>query len=438
MQTAVKTLEGLEREMTVTLSAEEVKEAYTEKLKEVAKTVKVDGFRKGKIPIDVIEKKLGSNIRQEVASDLIQKSFPKAIDENKIKIAGAPRVKPGELIKDQPLEYTVNFEIFPEFTLKDLEGQSLETIKSEVADADVNKMLETIQKQFADWTEIDQKAANGHRVVIDFDGFLNNEPFEGGKSAQYPLELGSKSMIPGFEDGLIGVVSGEEKDLNIMFPADYPNEKLAGKETVFKIKVHKVEEAKLPNLDDTLAEKMGIKGGITELQNDVRKQMELELRRIIESRNKATILDKLIELNPITLPGGLVETEIKHLQEMTLQQMAAQQGKKELPKIDLPRDPFVSQAERRVKLGLLLAEVIKNFSIVINHDKVHEKIKEMASSYQQPDQVEKWYHNNREMLSEIEAVVLEEEAIARLLGNANVSEKLLSYQDAIKPPQESK
>lgn len=438
MQTSIESLDGLKRKLTITLPADQVSEIYSKHLQKIAKTAKVDGFRPGKVPPDVIEKKFGSGVQQEVVSELVQNSFAKALEEHDLKIAGAPDIQPGELKKGQDFEYIASVEVYPEIELKKLDGEKIEQITSKVADSDVSEMLKTIQHQFAEWTDVERASKDGDRLVIDFEGLLNDTPFEGGTSKDFELELGSNTMVPGFESGLVGVKPGDQKDLDITFPDDYPSKELAGQATVFKITVHKVKEAKLPEVDDKLADKMGIQGGIDGLKKDVRREMELELKRVLDTRNKSEVLDRLVDLNPVVIPDGLLDAEIRHLQEMSLQQMAAQQGMKEIPKVDLPRDPYVSQAERRVTLGLLLAEVIKAFELKVNEELVRERVTELAASYQKPDDVIQWYYNNKEMLAEIEALVLEDAAVDKLRETANIATTELEYKEALKPPSQEK
>jgi len=433
MQTSVEQLENLKCRMTVVVPADQVEEAYKSQLKEIAKTARIDGFRPGKAPMEVIDKKYGSSVRKDVVQKTIQDTFLKAIDQNHLKIAGNPSVEPADWKRGEALQYIVNFETFPEIKLVGLDGQAVDKVEAEVVDEDIDEMLKNVQKQFAVWQEVDRASANGDKIIIDFEGFIDGEAFEGGKAERFALELGSNSMIPGFEEGVVGLKAGESKDITVTFPADYPKEELAGKPAVFKITAHSVEEAQLPELDDSLAAKAGIEGGIEALRGEVRKQMTLELERILVSRNKTAVLDKLMALNEVSLPASLVEIEIKHLKEMMLQQMANQRGQKEAPKMDLPREIFVEQAERRVKLGLLLSEVIKQHGLKVDDQRVKSKVTELASAYQKPEEVVSWYYGNKEMLAEIEAVVLEDDAVAKLTDEAEVKITHLSYKEAIKP-----
>jgi trigger factor len=431
MQSELNLLEALKRELKITIPADEVSGAYNKHLNDAAKQAKLPGFRPGKVPMDVIEKKYGAGLKKDVAGELIRNSFDAVLAEKKQQIAGQPQIEPGLIEIGQPFEYVASYEVYPEFELKDLADVKLEKMVAEVSDEDINKMLEKIQHQQADWVDADRAAKEGDRLTMDFEGTLDGELFDGGSSKDFNLELGSKQMIPGFEDALIGVKANEVKDISIPFPEDYPAENLAGKETQFKITVHAIQEPKLPELNDDLAEKAGILGGLDGMKAEVVKGMRRELKQATETRIKMNVLDKLIELNPIDVPETLLDMEISSLQNTTKQQMASQQGKKEIDDIPLPREPYVEQAAKRVTLGLLLGEVIKSYGIKVDGAKVRERIEEMAAAYRQPEDVINWYYNNKEMLSEVESLVVEDQAVEKLLDKAVVSEKPSSYDDVV-------
>ena len=436
MQTELNKLAGLKRELKVTLPVEEVSAAYQKRLKEVAKQIKMPGFRPGTVPpLDLVEKKYDSGLKNEVAGELMQQSFEKALAENNLKIAGQPQVHPEPLEKNKPFVYVAEFEIYPDIELKDLTDIEFDKLIAEVTDEDVEKMLEKIQHQQAEWDEVEREAKEGDRLLIDFVGTIEKESFEGGTAKDFSLELGSKKMIPGFEEALIGVKLREMKEITIPFPNDYPAENLAGKEAVFEVTIQKIEAPKLPEINDALAEKVGIKEGVEKLMSEVRNGMERELEQAIQARLKMNVLDKLVELNPIEVPEVLLEMEIQNLQRITQQQMATQQGLKELPDVQLPKEPYIEQAKKRVVLGLLLGEVIKAYNIKVDGAKVREKIEEVASAYHKPKEVIDWYYKNKQLLSEIEALVVEDEAIAKLLEKAKVEEKPSAYDEVVNVDQ---
>ena len=430
MPSNVEKLSTVECQLNVTVSVEEVSSAYQTHLKKIATSAKIDGFRPGKVPAHLIEQRFGKGVAAEVASELLQGSFEKAVEEHKLRVAGQPTIDAPELNKNQPYVYSAKFEIYPDIELRQLEDQSVKQVKSALTDVDIEKMLENIRRQHADWIDVERASKKGDRLLFDFEGFIDDKVFDGGSSKDFQLELGSKQMIAGFEEGLVGAKSSQELDLKVTFPEDYPAKNLAGKPAVFKIKIHKVKEAKLPALDDELAKKMGIKeGGLEALKTQVKKNMEVELKRAVINKNKQFVLDKLVELNSITVPTALINTEIQHLQRMTLQQIAAQQGKQELPKMELPRDPYVEQATKRVALGLLLAEAIKLYDIKLDADKVRERVEEIAASYSQSEEIISWYYKNKSLINEIEAAVLEEQVVNKLLEKVDVNENSESYDD---------
>lgn len=429
MPSAVEKLEGLQCRLKITIPAEEIETSYQQRLKEVTKNADLKGFRKGKVPPNVVEQKFGKSIRQEIAGDLMQSHFEKALEEHNLQIAGSPEVKSEDYKKGEPLEYEATFEVYPEIELKDLEGESIEKHFAEVTDADIDAMLEKLRKQHSEWEDVDRAAKEGDRVIIDFEGFIDDKPFEGGKANDFQLELGSKQMIPGFEEGVIGAKPNDILTLQVTFPEDYPVQDLAGKPAEFKVTVKKVQEGKLPPIDDELAKKIGIEGGLDKLREEVRKNMQTELDRFINAKLKSDVLDRLLSRNTVLLPNALIESEIQHLQQMTRQQMAVQQGTREIPEVDLPREPFVEEAHKRVSLGLLLAEAIKNFEVKLDQDKVREKVNEIAASYQKPEEVISWYYKNKKLLSEIEAAVLEEQVVDKLLEKVNLEEKQSSYDE---------
>ena len=433
MRSSVQTLEALKREMTVVVPAADVTEAYTKRLHEVAKTVKLNGFRPGKIPVNVIEQRFSQGVLDEVASKLIQTNFDKAITESNIRVAGMPTVTEMTIKKNEPFEFKATFEVYPEIDLKLLSGVTIDRETATVTDADLVHMLEKIQKQHAAYKVVERHAKPGDRVLIDFDGSINGDAFEGGAAKQYTLELGSKSMIPGFEDGVVGMGLGDTKDVMVTFPADYQSEDLKGKEAKFTIVLHKVEEAELPPVDDELAKKMQVDGGVDALKAKVREGMDRELKEKLQARLKERVLDKLLELNTIEVPESLIASEAKHLKKMSMERMAGQYGMpiEQIQKLNFPDDLYKPQADKRVRLGLLLAEVITKYKIQSDADKVKARIKEIAAYYQKPEEVEQWYLSNKEAASEIEAAVIEDQSIDQLLSDATVVDKAVGYKDII-------
>jgi trigger factor len=433
MQVEVIRLEGLARRLNVVVPAQRFQEAYTERLKEVAKNVRIPGFRPGKIPFSVVEKRFGGIVMKDVASELMQASFQQAVADNQLKVAGSPQVTPGPIEKNQDLKFEVAFEAYPEIQLADYKQARVEKWEAEVTDADIDTMMEKLRRQHAHWHPVSRASQNHDRVKIDFDGFIEGKPFPGGSGKEFILELGSRQMIAGFEEGIVGAKAEDDVSVDVIFPSDYPATHLAGQKALFKIKVHEVQEAHLPELNDEFAHQVGVKG-VDELRTKLRGDMETELKNRLASRLKDQVLDRLIELNRIEIPQSMVEDEIKQLQEMTRQQISSQPGwkGKDTSKIQLPRDPFVAQAQKRVLLGLLIGEETKRLGIKSDKNKVREKINEMvmSSGYHNPEEMAAWYYQNKRILGEIETLVLEDQVVQKLLEEAQIEAKKVSYQEA--------
>lgn len=428
---------GLNCRLKVVVPNEKIEQAYQERLKEVVKNpnVRVPGFRKNKIPLPVLEQRFGATIRRDVISEVMQSSFQQAITDNKIKIAGNPEVKPTEIVPGQDLQFEVAFETLPEIELADFSKAHIDKFSAEVTPADIEYTLDRFRRQQAVWRPADRVATLGDRVKIDFEGFIDGKPFAGGNGKGFHLELGSKQMIQGFEEGLVGAEKGENRNLSVTFPKDYPVAHLSGQLAVFKVKVHEIEEPQLPELNDELAVKAGIKeGGLESLKRKLQEDMEMELKRRLASRLKDDTLNQLIELNPIIPPQSMVEDEIIQLQEIARQQMSQQSGTpvRDTSKTKLPKEPFIQQAQKRVILGLLVGEVAKKLDIRSDKNKVRDKVNDLvaASGYGNPEEMVAWYYQNKRLLSEIETLVLEDEVVNRLIEQAQVTDKSITYQEA--------
>ncbi len=429
MQVVIEKLSGLQRRLKITVEKEQVAKAYQEKLKKVAKTASIKGFRPGKAPMDVIEGRYTKAICQELAGDLMQESFDGALKQHDLKMAGQPQVNPKPLVPNEDFEYEATFEVYPEISLKDFDGVSFEKIVSEIAADDLDKVVDKIRAKHAEWTSVTRASKDGDKVKIDFEGFVDDKAFEGGKAEHFELELGSKQMIPGFEEGIVGKNPGDKFDIKVNFPEKYPVQDLAGKEAIFKITLHEVKEPLLPPIDEEFLKKVGFADKSAEdFKDHVKKSMQKELEQLVENKFKAQVFEKLLSLNAIEIPEALIKSEIANLQNMARSQMAMQQGKKELPHIDLPSEPFQEQANKRVSLGLLVGEVIRMNEIKADVEKVREKVKEMAKAYPNADQIVEMYYQNENLINQIESLVLEEQAIAKLLENAKIQEKPLNYE----------
>ncbi|WEK29275.1 MAG: trigger factor [Candidatus Pseudomonas phytovorans] len=431
MQVSVENTSALERRMTIAVPAERVENEVNKRLQQTAKRAKIAGFRPGKVPMNVIRQRFEADARQEAFGDLVQASFYEAIVEQKLNPAGAPAVEPKSFEKGKDLEFVAIFEVFPEFTVAGLESINVERLSAEVADADLDNMLDVLRKQNTRFEVVERAAQNDDQVNIDFVGKVDGEVFAGGSAKGTPLVLGSGRMIPGFEEGLVGAKAGEERVVNVTFPEDYQNLDLAGKAAEFTITVNSVAAPVLPELNEEFFAQFGIKESTLEgFRTEVRKNMERELRQAIKTKVKNQVMDGLLAANPIEVPKALLENEVNRLRVQAVQQFGGNIKPEQLP-VEL----FEEQAKRRVVLGLIVAEVVKQFELKPDDAKVREMIEEMASAYQEPEQVIAWYYKNDQQMNEVRSVVLEEQVVDTVLQKATVTDKSVSYEEAVKPAE---
>ncbi|MBV4533777.1 trigger factor [Pseudomonas sp. SWRI107] len=431
MQVSVENTSALERRMTIAVPAERVENEVNKRLQQTAKRAKVAGFRPGKVPMSVIRQRFEADARQEVFGDLVQSSFYEAIVEQKLNPAGAPAVEPKSFEKGGDLEFVAIFEVFPEFTVAGFESIAVERLSAEVADADLDNMLEVLRKQNTRFEAVERAAQNDDQVNIDFVGKVDGEAFAGGSAKGTQLVLGSGRMIPGFEDGLVGAKAGEERVVNVTFPEDYQNLDLAGKAAEFTITVNSVSAPVLPELNEEFFAQFGIKETTLEgFRAEVRKNMERELRQAIKAKVKNQVMDGLLAANPIEVPKALLENEVNRLRVQAVQQFGGN-----IKPDQLPVELFEEQAKRRVVLGLVVAEVVKQFDLKPDEAEVRKVIEEMASAYQEPEQVIAWYYKNDQQMNEVRSVVLEEQVVDTVLQKATVTDKSVSYEEAVKPAQ---
>jgi trigger factor len=429
MQVSVENTSALERRMTIGVPAERIETEVNKRLQQTARKAKIPGFRPGKVPMSVIRQRYEDGARQEALGDLIQATFYEAVVEQKLNPAGAPSVEPKTFEKGKDLEYIATFEVFPEFSVAGFESISVERLSADVADSDLDNMLEILRKQNVSFEVVDRAAQNEDQLNIDFVGKIDGEAFAGGSATGTQLVLGSGRMIPGFEDGLVGAKAGEERVLNLTFPEDYQNLELAGKTAEFTVTVNTVSAPTLPELNETFFKQFGIKEtNIEGFRTEVRKNMERELRQAIKSKVKNQVMDGLLAANPIEVPKALLENEVNRLRVQAVQQFGGN-----IKPDQLPAELFEEQAKRRVELGLIVAEVVKQFDLKPDDTRVRELIQEMASAYQEPEQVVSWYYKNEQQMNEVRSVVLEEQVVDTVLQKASVTDKAVSYEEAVKP-----
>ncbi|MBJ2117614.1 MULTISPECIES: trigger factor [Proteus] len=432
MQVSVETTQGLGRRVTITVPAADIQTAVDSELKKAAKTVRIDGFRKGHVPMSMVKQRYGMSVLNDVLGDLMSRNFINAIIENKVNPVGAPEYKPEQYKEGEDFVYSVEFEVFPEIELKDLE--SIEVVKPVVTvkDEDVDNMLETLRKQQAEWKDKDGAVAAEDRVTVDFNGSIDGEEFEGGKAEDFVLAMGQGRMIPGFEEGVIGHKAGEEFTIDVTFPEDYHAENLKGKKAQFAINLKKVEERELPELTEEFIKRFGIAdGSVDGLRAEVRKNMERELKNAIRTRVKTQVIDGLVKANEVDVPAAAVNSEIEVLQRQAAQRF----GGDEKQALQLPRELFEEQAKRRVIVGLLLGEVINSNELKAEDDRVNALIDEMASAYEDPSEVVEFYNKNEQLMNNIRNLALEEQAVEKILANAKVTEKETNFTELMNEVQ---
>lgn len=426
MQVSVESSGPLERRMTVEVPAERLDQEVENRLKSMARTARIAGFRPGKVPFKVVRQRYGRQVQMEVASELMNSSFQEALNQEGLRPAGGPRIEPGEIEPGRNLEFTAVFEVYPEFSLAPLEDIEIEKPVTEITDADIDAMLDKLRRQRATWESVERGAEQGDQVVVDFKGTLDGEPFEGGEGSDMTVELGSGRMIAGFEEGLVGLSPGDEKQLDLTFPEDYHSEALAGKAVKFDVRVKQVSASKLPGIDEDFAASLGVtEGGVEALREEVRKNMERELENARKAVLKDRAFEALIEKNPIEVPAALVEEEVDRLAQDMQNQLGQNQN------LNLPRELFQDKARRRVLLGLLIGEVVKANNIQVDQDRMRTLVENIAAGYEDPEEVLKWYYGNQEAMASVQTLVLEEQVMDWILDQAKITEKPYTFEELI-------
>lgn len=434
MQVSLQTTSGLERKLTVGIPAERVDSEVNVRLQKASKTVRLDGFRPGKVPMKVMKQRFGAGVREEVMQEVMNQSFSEAITQENIKPAGMPSIEPKNIEEGSDLEYVATFEVLPEIETKDYSSMTVERPIAEVGDADIDKMIETLREQQSTWEDVDRAAAEGDQVNINYVGTKDGEAFEGGTADNSPLELGSNRMIPGFEDGILGLKAGEEKVLSLTFPEDYQAEELKGAAVEFAVSVNSVAEKKLAELNDELFEKFGVKeGGEEKFREDVASNMKRELEKAIKTKVNNQVMDALVAIHDdLQIPQALIKQEITTLKQQMVQQFGGQAESLDIDSL-LPDDMFTEQADRRARLGLVLHAYVNSEGLTADPDKVKETIEGFAATYEDPEEVINYYYSNQQQLQQIQSMVLEDAVVEKLLGQATVTEKACSYEEVMAP-----
>lgn len=437
MQVSVEATGGLERRMTVNVDEETIASAVDDRLKNMTRTVKLKGFRKGKVPFKVVKQHYGQQVRDEVVGEVLQSTFYEAVSQEKLQPAGSPSFDDLKNEPGQGLAYTATFEVYPDVELAPLADQTVEKPVTDISDADIDNMIETIRKQNISWQSVEREAKEGDRVSLDFTGKIEGETFEGGTGKGMQVELGSGRMIPGFEDGLLGAKAGEDRNLEVTFPENYHAANLAGKPVVFETHINSVEEAVLPEVDAEFAKQLGVESGdLDEMRKEVRDNMQRELDNRLRAMLKEAVMDTLLEANQIDVPKSMIENEEKALLQNMLQNLASQ-GMQQQDLSNINPQMFHDQAVKRVSLGLIMSEIVKDNELKVDPEMVKARIQEIAAPYEHPEEVVKWYQSDRQRLSEVESLVFEDQVVDWVIEHAKVVEKPVAF-DEIMTPEKAK
>lgn len=430
MQVSVETVSTLERRVKVVVPAAKIEQDVQARIVKAARTIRMDGFRPGKVPMSLVQKRYGESIRQEALGEIIRDSFYEAVTQEGINPAGFPSIEEVSDKAGEDMTFTALVEVYPELVLSSFADIKVERPVVDIGEADLDEMIENLRKQRATFEESAEAAAEGDKVTLDFAGSIDGEAFEGGTSTNFELTLGSGRMIPGFETGIVGIKSGEVRDINVTFPADYQAENLRDKAAVFKITAHKVSKAALPELDATFLAAFGVtEGGVEKFREDVRKNMTRELKQAVKNKVKTQVMDALLANNTVEAPKALVGNEINRQREAMFKQFG---GNAKIDPKMLPDDLFREQAQRSVALGLLISQIIKDKSVEVDQARVKAVIEEVAESYETPEEVVNYYYSNREQLAQVEAMVLEDQVVDTVLAQAQVTEAAARYTEIVR------
>ena len=420
----IKSEGGLKKKITIEIPSDQINEGVEKKLIAIGRKAKIKGFRPGKIPSNVVKQHYGAEAHQETVSELIQKCYIETIQENKLRPAGSPTITPKDN-KDDNLSYTASFEVFPDIKLKGLSKIIVEKPDVTITDQDMEDMLLKLRKQKRSWQQVDKKSIEGHQVNIDFKGTLDGELIKGGEGSNVPVVLGEGQMLPDFEKALYGLKAGEEKSFKVKFPKKYHSEELAGKKVDFVSTVNYVEEEVLPELNENFVKDFGIKDGdLDKLKVDIKRNMEREVNQRVTQDIKEQVMSSLITANKILIPNVMKENEILNMQKESMRHMDTEDDSK-MP----PAENFTEMAEKRVRLGLLLSQVIEDNSLTVDSKRVQDRVEQMCAGYENPSEMIEQYLSNKQFLTQIQTIVLEEQAIDLLLEKGKEKVKKVSFND---------
>ncbi|WP_374539003.1 trigger factor [Chitinimonas taiwanensis] len=427
MQAQLETLSQLERRLDIAIPAADIETAVDARLKRVARTAKIQGFRPGKAPMKMVAANYGLQVREEVLGEQVQTAFAKAVQEQKLRVAGYPRFE-GKPAEGESFSFSATFEVYPEIVLGDLSGKEIERPVLAVTDAEVEKTIEILRKQRTKFERVERAAEKGDRVIVDFKGTIDGVAFQGGSSDNYAFQAGEGQMLPEFDNAVLGMKEGESKTFDLAFPEDYQGKDVAGKTAQFAVTVKNVAAAKLPEVDADFAKAMGIQDGdVSKLQAEIRKNVEREVKRRLTARAKEVVMSALLDVTPIEVPKALVGAEIGRLVEQAREEM--KQRGFDPQNMPLPPELFEEQAKRRVSLGLILAEVVRANGLEAKPEQVKAIVTEFAESYEHPEEVVKWYYASRDRLEGPESLALEDNVVEFVFAKAKTVEKQLAFDE---------
>ena len=431
MPVEVETLDKLERRITLSLPAASIATEVETRLRKLSRTVKAAGFRPGKVPMSVVSQRYGYSVQSEVLNDKVGQVFSQAVGEAKLRVAGSPRITEKAGAPEGEVAFDATFEVYPEIRIGDLATAEVERVTTEVGDDAVDKTIEILRKQRRTFQQrpADATAAEGDRVTIDFLGSIDGVPFDGGKADAFQFVIGEGQMLPQFDAAVRGMKSGDSKTFPLQFPDDYQGKDVAGKEADFMVTVKKIEAQHLPEVDEALAKALGIAGGTVEaLRADVRKNLEREVKFRMQARNKASVMEALVKAAELDVPKALVAGE----SERMVEQMRAdlkKRGMKDAETTPIPAEMFSAQAERRVRLGLVVGELVRTHSLQAKPDQLQSHIEELSQSYEKPSEVMRWYLSDRSRMAEVEALVVENNVANHVLEHAKVTDKSVPFDE---------
>lgn len=431
MQVSVEALEGLSRKMRVAVPSDDFQQAYQQSVRQLSRTVSMKGFRKGKVPVRIVEQQYGGQARQDALSQVLQKTYPEALKQIDLQPAGQPEIS-FDALEGEEIVYTATFDVFPEIQLSGLDGLALETASVDIGDADVERVIEGLLEQRQTWPESTEAAQDGDRVTLDFKGTIDGEEFAGGAGEDTTIVLGAGRFLKELEDGIVGMRAGEQRDVPVTFPEDYHNDDLKGKAASFAVNLKKVETSEKPALDEEFVKSLGVEeGGVDELKSRIRENLIQERDKLLAQWRKSQILEGVLKANPIDVPGALVSDETARLRQETARNMnmSGRGLSEEQLQQMIPDAALEPQAKQRAALGLLLSEIIKQDKLTVNDDKVEERLQQMAGDFDDSEAALSYYRGNQQFIQGLRAVVLEDQIVDMLAEKANTTEVSLSFEE---------